>query len=85
MRRHLAFVLASIIGAAIADPDWPPRLPSGKPVRSDTSERFLQATAKLNPGVAVAREAPTVDFLYLNTVLERAVGNRPVYKRSWPC
>ncbi len=66
MRRHLAFVLASIIGAAIADPDWPPRLPSGKPVRSDTSERFLQATAKLNPGVAVAREAPTVDFLYFD-------------------
>jgi hypothetical protein len=46
------------------DVEYPPKLPGGKQIVTDTSEQFLQATADLRPGVKVAKTAPTVDFLY---------------------
>ena len=43
---------------------YPPTLPGGVSVVSDTSPAFLEPTASLREGVEVARTAPTVDFLY---------------------
>src|SRR5262245_40686173 len=43
---------------------FPPTLPGGKEVVTDTSDEFLKPAATLREGVAVARAAPTVDFLY---------------------
>lgn len=43
---------------------FPPQLPGGKEVVTDTSDEFLKSTATLKPGVAVAKTAPTVDFMY---------------------
>lgn len=66
MRKALPCVVIGLVSVALAEPTWPPRLPSGKLVRTDTSEQFLKATAKLSPGVTVARAVPTVDFLYFD-------------------
>src|SRR5262249_17346436 len=46
-----------------AELTFPPALPGGKEVVTDTSEDFLKPPASLK-GVAVAKAAPTVDFLY---------------------
>ena len=43
---------------------FPPKLPDGKDVLSATSEEFLKPPATLRKGVAVAKTAPAVDFLY---------------------
>lgn len=43
---------------------WPPVLPGGVSVDSGSSPDLLTPTATLQSGVAIAREAPTVDFLY---------------------
>jgi hypothetical protein len=43
---------------------FPPALPGGKAAVTDTSAAFLKAPATLQAGVAVARAAPAVDFLY---------------------
>ncbi|OAI47121.1 hypothetical protein AYO44_10105 [Planctomycetaceae bacterium SCGC AG-212-F19] len=43
---------------------YPPKLPDGKEVVTDTSEDFLKALAGLREGVTVAKTPPTVDFLY---------------------
>ena len=43
---------------------YPPTLPGGVSMVSDTSPAFLEPTASLREGVEVARTAPTVDFLY---------------------
>lgn len=47
-----------------AELSFPPKLPDGKAVVTDTSPRFLSPPADLRPGVTVAQQAPTVDFLY---------------------
>ncbi len=44
--------------------DWPPKLPGGKHVVTDSSQDFLKPTETLRPGVAIAKTAPKVDFLY---------------------
>lgn len=51
---------------AIRDEDlpWPPALPGGKTVLTDSSPEFLQGPAELSPGTVVAKTPPTVDFLY---------------------
>lgn len=41
-----------------------PALPGGKDVVTDTSDDFLKPTATLQKGVAIAKTAPTIDFLY---------------------
>lgn len=43
---------------------FPPALPDGKAVVSHTGDEFLKAPDSLRKGVAVAKTAPTVDFLY---------------------
>src|SRR4051812_4873114 len=50
-------------GAGAAEVTFPPRLPGGKEVVTDTAEEFLKPPAALKD-VAVARAVPTVDFLY---------------------
>ncbi len=43
---------------------YPPVLPGGKEVVTDTAEEFLKPTTKLRDGVTIAKAVPTVDFLY---------------------
>ena len=43
---------------------FPPELPGGKQVVTDTSEAFLKPGETLREGVAIAKTPPTVDFLY---------------------
>lgn len=43
---------------------YPPMLPDGKQVVTDTSEAFLKPAETLREGVAIAKTPPTVDFLY---------------------
>lgn len=43
---------------------YPPTLPGGQVVVTDTSEKFLNSTGTLLPGVAVAKSSPTIDFLF---------------------
>ncbi|HSI36904.1 MAG: YncE family protein [Phycisphaerae bacterium] len=47
-----------------ADVPYPPTLPDGKTVITDTSPDFLKAPETLKPGVAIAKTAPTVDFMF---------------------
>jgi hypothetical protein len=49
---------------AAAAVTFPPALPGGKEVVTDTADAFLKPAATLRSGVAVARTPPTVDFLY---------------------
>ena len=51
-------------GAKAAEVTYPPALPDEKEVVTDTSDAFLKPPATLREGVAVAKTAPTVDFLY---------------------
>lgn len=43
---------------------YPPRLPDGQAVVSDTSEKFLDRAETLRSGVTIASTPPTIDFLY---------------------
>ena len=43
---------------------FPPTLPNGERVVSDTSDAFLKPTATIAKDVSIAKTAPTVDFLY---------------------
>src|SRR5688500_11163275 len=47
-----------------ADVAYPPALPGGEAVVTDTSPDFLKRPDTLREGVAVATAPPTVDFLY---------------------
>ena len=47
-----------------ADLPWPPTLPDGKKVVTDKSPEFLKGTDTLREGVVIAKEAPTIDFLF---------------------
>ncbi|MBI1309856.1 hypothetical protein GC176_01005 [bacterium] len=47
-----------------ADLPWPPALPDGQTIVTESSPKFLQAPDTLRDGVAVAKTAPTVDFLF---------------------
>lgn len=60
-----AFGQAKEQKAGSAQPTFPPQLPGGKLVVTDTSEEFLKPPSTLKNDVAIARTAPTVDFLYL--------------------
>jgi hypothetical protein len=52
--------------AKAAQPEipFPPKLPGGKELVTDTSDEFLKPPATLREGVAVAKAAPTIDFMY---------------------
>src|SRR5262245_50309577 len=43
---------------------FPPQLPGGEQVVTDTSAEFLKPPATLREGVSVAQTPPTVDFQY---------------------
>lgn len=45
---------------------WPPELPGGNKILRIESERLLQASGELKPGVSIASEPPAVDFLYFD-------------------
>src|SRR5437764_3393417 len=65
MRRLLTTVLFLAPAALAAQTlTWPPTLPGGKNVLGDSSPLLLKPTPTLQKGVAVAKTAPTVDFLY---------------------
>src|SRR5262245_1093647 len=56
-------LMVAALGAQ-AEVTYPPRLPDGKEVATDTATEFLKAPATLRQPVTVAQTAPTVDFLY---------------------
>ncbi|MFN3485798.1 MAG: YncE family protein [Planctomycetota bacterium] len=58
-------VLAAALAGPAQDLPFPPRLPDGKEVVTDTSELFLKPPGPLKPGVSVAETPPTVDFSYV--------------------
>jgi len=43
---------------------FPPKLPDGKDVVTDTSEAFLKPGSTLKSGVEIAKTAPAIDFMY---------------------
>src|SRR5688572_10782676 len=46
------------------DLPWPPKLPNGADIVTDTSADFLKPPETLRDGVTVAKTAPTVDFMF---------------------
>ena len=67
-RRLSALVLLIGLRALAARPaeplPWPPTLPGGKAIVTDTSAEFLKPGPKLRSGIAVAKATPMVDFAY---------------------
>lgn len=47
-----------------ADLPYPPTLPGGKSLVTDTSPKFLQPPESLRAGVSVAKAPPTIDFAF---------------------
>ena len=62
----LVLTLASASGLRADDLAWPPSLPGGKPIATVTSDIWLKPSGKLKEGVTIAKDAPTVDFLYFD-------------------
>jgi hypothetical protein len=54
----------SLLLLAVALQTFPPALPDGKTVVTDASDDFLKPPPTLKEGVAVAKTAPTIDFLF---------------------
>jgi hypothetical protein len=50
--------------AAEAEVTYPPKLPEGKKIVTDSSEDFLKAPETLKDGIAVAKTPPKVEFLF---------------------
>jgi len=67
-----AALLFAILGGSAAngedavgsDLPFPPKLPGGRSVVTDTSEKFLEPPETLQPEVATAETSPTIDFLF---------------------
>jgi hypothetical protein len=59
----LCLVCAAFTGAA-GEATWPPALPGGKPVITESSPEFLKAPATILPDVAVAKATPSIDFMF---------------------
>ncbi len=55
--------MSAAFALLLAAQTFPPVLTGGKEFVTDTSEAFLKPTATFKPGVEIAKEAPTVDFL----------------------
>lgn len=61
----LVLLMAATAEAQVRYPlKYPPQLPGGERVVTDTSPSFLQPGPNLLDGVAIAKTAPQVDFLY---------------------
>jgi len=59
-----AVSLALAVSVDAAELSYPPELPGGAKLATDTSDAFLKATSQLKDGVEIAKAAPTVDFMY---------------------
>ncbi len=77
MKLRLALFLTSVVAAGpaatvfaqaaqkkTADATFPPSLPGGIRVATDSSDEFLKPTAPLPSDVTIATVPPTIDFLY---------------------
>ncbi len=64
--RLLLPVLAGAVAAQLraAEPAFPPKLPEGKDVATFDSPELLKAPAGFPTDVAIAKTAPTVDFMF---------------------
>jgi len=60
----LLVLLFSLAPAAALELVFPPELPGGKRIVTDTTDAFLRRPAGLDPAVDVARTPPTIDFIY---------------------
>ena len=62
----LGVLLFPLMDVAVGGPElvYPPLLPDGLKVATDSSPQFLKAPAPLPEGVKVAKSPPTIDFLY---------------------
>ena len=62
----LGALFCSAIGARVAGAElgFPPELPGGAGVVTDSAGEFLKAPAPLLAGVEIAKTPPTIDFLY---------------------
>lgn len=57
----LTFAVAPLSAAEIT---WPPELPGGAKIVTHASKEFLKPPEGLKPGVEIAEEPPTIDFMY---------------------
>ena len=57
-------MIALIAAVVLQAQTFPPKLPDGKDVVTDTSDDFLKPGKTLQSGVAIAKTPPTIDFLY---------------------
>jgi hypothetical protein len=57
-------MITLIAAIALAAQTFPPKLPDGQEMVTDTSEEFLKPGATLLSGVAIAKAAPTIDFMF---------------------
>ncbi len=64
MRNFLMLCVAPTLLVGAEALKWPPTLPSGKSVDTSTEASFLKPGPNLREGVAVAKQAPAVDFLF---------------------
>jgi hypothetical protein len=58
------FSLALVSCVHAAEPEFPPKIPGGKTVVTDTSPEMLKGPDTIKADVAVAKTPPTVDFMY---------------------
>jgi hypothetical protein len=57
-------MITALLATLLAAQTFPPALPGGKEAVTDTSDEFLKPGSTLKGGVAIAKAAPTVDFLF---------------------
>jgi hypothetical protein len=57
----ISIVSAPVHGGELS---FPPELPGGAMLATDTSDAFLKAPSHMQDGVEIAKTAPTVDFMY---------------------
>jgi hypothetical protein len=57
-------MIALIAAVSLLAQTFPPKLPDGKTVVTDTSDDFLKPGTTLQSGVAIAKTPPTIDFQY---------------------
>ena len=60
----LMVCLSATATASAAEITFPPKLPGGKLLVTDTSPDLLKPSAPLQPGVKIAKTPPIVDFAY---------------------
>jgi hypothetical protein len=64
---NLLIPAALLLASAASEPyplPYPPMLPGGQEVVTDTSSAFLRAPPNLRAGIVVSRTPPTIDFMF---------------------